>query len=81
MQGRVTFNVTRFLNARGFPLNGDTHYPGQGTAYGYVEHIFIGNAQEPRTDEEVVETFRHESAHAAGFMDETETLTVTAACA
>lgn len=60
-------------------LAGDVHHPGQ-TSWPYQTyemHIHIG----PRSKASILQTFRHEAAHAAGYTSETEARAMAQTCA
>ena len=60
-------------------LGGDVHHPGQtGWPWDYYRmHVHIGT----RSQAAVLETFRHEAAHAAGYTDEREARAMAKKCA
>lgn len=79
MEGRIYFQSQPFTDQIQRGINGDVHNESDGSAYGSQMHIWFGNELDPRFDDAIVETFRHETAHLIGD-GETDALADAAAC-
>jgi hypothetical protein len=80
LNGQVEISPRRFTDQNGYMLNADTHYPAQGTIYGYVIHAFTGVPGDMRTTQDNIDTFRHELAHVVGEMSEADAVATAYRC-